>query len=181
MRADLLERGRQLLLADAANPHGVKFNLGTWAEPDRSDKDRITDPTIVKHTGVFASGRPNLDWAQGAEVPVSCGTQACAMGLFAISRAFEDEGLGYNINLSGNLYPVYNEEYGFDAAARLFDIDVRDAAYLFDPDCYADLPTGEDGERLVAARIEAFINGDIDERHHPAHVYGDDDDDDDDE
>lgn len=178
MRADLLERGRQLLLADAANPHGVKFNLGTWAEPDTSEADRINDPTIVTDNYAFDPDLPNLDWAQGAKVPVSCGTQACAMGLFAISRAFEPEGLGYVITLAGSLYPTYGESNGFYAAAQLFDIDVKDATYLFDPDCYAKCPIGEVGERLVAARIEAFINGDIDERHHPAHAYEDDDDDD---
>lgn len=175
MRADLLKRGVALLRADAANPQGVKFNLGTWAEPD--DKDKITDSGIVTK---YPSGwGPDHDaWAQGATVPVSCGTQACAMGLFAISGEFEDEGLGYTITAGGHLFPAMHGHDGFAAAVRLFDISESDAMYLFDPDYYGSVPEGEAGEKLVTQRIEDFIAGTIDEHYHPDFRDSDDYDDD---
>lgn len=180
MRRDLLTIGANLLRSDAANPTGVKFDLGTWME--RGDVEGGTGAQGAKWT---AETLPEA-------IPVSCGTKACAFGLMAISGAFKEQGLGYKAEPYRDynngvglllLQPVLdigrgeNNPTAFEAAARLFEISKEDAAYFFDPCCYHETPIGAQGEIEVAERIENFINGDIDERQHPdtRHEYDDED------
>lgn len=165
-----LPRMSGLLRADAANPTGVKFDLGTWAEP--------ADNSIC----VLKA------WSteQGFKVPLDCGTKACAFGLGAISGEFAAEGLSYVIGdgsqmPTGTLTPTLTREgrptlTHFYAAAELFDISLSDARYFFDPDCYSGVPKEAEGELMVADRIDAYVNGYVDEDYHPDHRYGGDDD-----
>src|SRR6266403_4799676 len=96
MRADLLRRGAELLEADANNPEGIKFDLGTWA----------ADARINLATGYRDPRDKQLyKYKDNEVVPVNCGTQACAFGLFALSGAFKEEGLGYKI-IDGKLRPM---------------------------------------------------------------------------
>lgn len=127
--ADLLE-------ADAKNPKGIKFDLGTWAQ------------------------------TKGDEVSVSCGTSACAMGLAALSGAFVRAGLTYEVEeapeWTGARFAVvvrHGEHADCYAAASLFDIDSDVAEWLFLPDWYEGAVTGKRGELKVAKRIRDFVAG----------------------
>lgn len=145
MRKELLLRLADLLEADAANPNGVKFNLDNWAQ------DARFDPLQVLYDPVNTT-----------EIPLDCRTAACAIGFAALSGAFKDEGLAWKISGSGYLIPTFkvrnrHDDEGFDAAASLFEINYRQAEYLFAPDCY--VPTkGRGAELAVADRIRAFVN-----------------------
>jgi hypothetical protein len=142
---DRLERLAALLERDAANPEGVQFDLGFWIAP--ADRPRRGFET-----------RPD-------KVEVSCNTQACAMGLAAISGEFKAEGLDYKVDpyahwLIPTITPPGEREYaGFEAASVLLGIPYEAAQYLFDPDFYdSDEPTtAAEGERHVAQRIRDFI------------------------
>jgi hypothetical protein len=135
-----------MLEADAKNATGIKFNLNTVVTPNKTlPKDSKT-------------------------VPVSCGTQACAMGLAAISGEFKRSGgLSYQVQ--------YDEDDGVfiettmrgvptsydDAAMELFDISWEEANFLFTP---SDYPTrapkrGANGELYVAKRIRDFVAGKV--------------------
>ena len=133
-----------LLEADASNRRGIKFNLSTVITPS----EKLP--------------------ANAKAIPVSCGTQACAMGLAAISGAFKRQGLSYRME--------HNEEYGIqidttmfgndmdydDAAMELFEITYEEAHFLFTPSSYEgdDIPIiGARGERYVAKRIRDFVAG----------------------
>ena len=127
MKTDLLLKLADLLEADANNPHGVRFNLGTW-----------------------------ITTSKGAAPEMSCGTQACAMGLAAISGIFKDEGLTYDHG-DVQLITSHGLRYsGFFAAARLFKIDVTAAIKLFSPDAY-DVRHGIKAELAVAERIRKGV------------------------
>lgn len=122
-----------LLEKDAKNKKGIKFNLRAWA--------------------LVADGKK----------PMSCGTQACAMGLAALSGAFKRQGLtmGWNyIPTIRNGKTHWYEMRGFDAAAVLFEIDYGLAEWLFSARYYRGIPTtGATSERAVAKRIRAVVAG----------------------
>ena len=130
--ADLLE-------ADAANKKGMKFDLGTVAEP--------------------SSGKSKTP-------AVDCGTTGCAMGLAAVSKVFKRAGLDYKIHQKDlepsvpweiTLY-MNGDWVGYDEAAeRLFEIDSHEANHLFNPSEYGGHIKGARGERLVARRIRTFV------------------------
>jgi hypothetical protein len=180
MNVERLERMRDLLRRDAANPHGVKFDLGTWASPAYDDNEvdgpsTFDLPADVEHNEYNAG----YSTAEPIKVEVSCGTTACAFGLAAISGEFAKEGLTYEFMLSayrprnsgpvrGHLMPAYGGCHGMHAAQGLFDISLEDASYFFDPECYDGTPKEAEGELLVAQRIDDFIKGDIDTDYHPA-------------
>lgn len=116
-----------LLEADAKNKKGIKFEMMTFGY--------VTDKTK----------------------PLSCGTQACAMGLAALSGAFKRDGLDARIERSGFVSILWNgrKTDGFKAAEYLFDISDPESATLF-------LPTGgqHDGagtERAKAKQIRKFV------------------------
>lgn len=162
-----------LLKADAANPKGAQFDLGSWSAP-----------TDDLNAGAWQTRELNLDADLAERTPdgnyfllpqenlpkVTCGTTACAMGLAMISKQFEQFGLKtvfYNrSDKSIVLLPSCGDAEGFDAAANLFGIDVEDAQYLFDPDSYDGTPKEAEGELLVAQRIDDFVNGIIDRDYH---------------
>lgn len=185
MHADRLQRMADLLRRDAANPNGVKFDLSTWASP--VPENELRGPSPNDHwsipEGVKMVKRNYTDLAP-LEVPVSCGTFACAFGLAAISGEFKAEGLSYTAitgcnysnpdvvgeGATGLLVPaIYDHsgtmQTGFEAAEVLFDISAADAKYFFDPDSYDGTPREAEGEIEVADRIEAFIRGEINDFH----------------
>lgn len=147
-RSDLLIRGAELLEADAANPTGVRFDLGSWSQ-------RFDAATGEKE-----------DWdTKPTEIPVSCGTSACAMGLFAISGAFKDQGLkvsytnSYRGDGSGFMMVPHCRGYeGFAAAQELFGITEEEADRLFNPDAY-NARTGAVAELQVAERMRDLAAG----------------------
>ena len=136
-----------LLEADAKNKTGVKFNLGIVVAP--SKKLPLNAKTV----------------------PVSCGTQACAMGLAAITGAFKRNGLSYRTYRIDpqidQLYvetTMYGEDVEYDEAAmELFDISSEAANFLFMPGCYPirSPKKGSRGELLVAKRIRDYVAGKV--------------------
>jgi hypothetical protein len=134
MHSDRLLKLAELLEADAANPVGIQFDLGVWGEAD--------------------SDQP---------VSLSCGTQACAMGLAVLSGAFEQYGLLNGANVPYLIIPEmvaipgFTNPVGFAAAERLFGILYDDAVRLFSPDYYAGVTVGAEGELVVASRIREFV------------------------
>jgi hypothetical protein len=182
---------RDLLRADAANPVGAKFDLGVWAsEGTRGEPNHgAFTPETLGMERVAATGYPEIDRDHFKMKPfdvdklpaMSCGTVGCALGLAMVSRQFEQFGMGgtYYHKADGNivLIPTCNGEDGFEAGEALFGIDNETSRYLFDPDCYASTPQRAEGELFVADRIDALINGHVDEEWHPAYNDGDGDDD----
>lgn len=158
MNKDRLTRMVDLLKRDAANPKGVKFDLGMWAAPAQRGATRW---------GGVSDSEP-------LTVAASCGTKACAFGLAAISGEFAKDGLTYTfgpVHADGTatLLPTFEGEECFDAAATFFDIKYHDASYLFDPECYDETPQKTEGELFVAQRISDFIDGKIDHDYHQSY------------
>ncbi len=157
MKVDLLLRLADLLEADAANPNGVCFDLSDWSHPMSADLKASNDDET---------------WARDMDViPVNCNTAACAVGLAAISGAFEAEGLRWKIEptfgdesrLRGFLVPFVEGQphmVGFHAAKVVFDLTDVEVFSLFDPDHYAyEKRKGAESEREVARRIRALVAG----------------------
>lgn len=152
MRADLLLRGAEVLEADANNPEGIKFDLGTWAADARVD---LASGYLDRAT------KNKYKYKEDEVVPVNCGTQACAFGLFALSGAFKEEGLSYII-IAGTLRPVLkrgqNTFYEWDAVNELFNIEDGQSQRLFSAVNYnPDQRQGATAELAVAARIRQLI------------------------
>lgn len=127
-----------LLVKDSRRKSGIKFNLNTWGH--------------CKH---------------GKQPSVSCGTQACAMGLAAISGEFKRAGLGF-LTHENNLTERTTIEITFKrfssggiySASQLFGIDNYTANWLFLPSFYGrQIKRGAAGERRVAKRIRDFVAG----------------------
>lgn len=185
MHTDRLMMLASLLREDAANDKGAQFDLGTWASPS----DNVGVGYDSRELGVDPKPGSSDRVVPDDNLPkVSCGTTACALGLAMLSKRFEQFGLhgGYYVTTmapgqtSVALVPMCNGEDGFEAGAQLFDISTEDSRYLFDPDCYYGTPREKEGELLVAERIEAFANEDIDRRYHPdTRSEGDEDEDED--
>ncbi len=158
MRADLLLRGAEVLEADANNPEGIKFDLGTW----------VADARINLVNGYLTEDREKYKYKDNEVIPVNCRTQACAFGLFALSGAFQEEGLGYKI-ISGALQPMLKKDgqefLAWDAVNLLFDIDDGQSQRLFSAANYEqDHRQGATAELAVAARIRRLIaTGSVDQ------------------
>ena len=130
MHGDRLLRLARLLREDAANPKGVKFDMGTWGKAG-----------VLRTPGV------------------SCGTAACAMGLAALSGEFAAEGLKAKIEgfWRPHVFPTMPgfARSGYWAAMDLFDIGYNDAAFLFSPDGWNDRRAV--AEVAVSERIEKYV------------------------
>lgn len=129
-----------MLEADAKSETGIQFNLGTVVQMKQ--------------------------WPTDGKVPVDCGTQACAMGLAAISGQFERAGLTYEISDVGFQMRFKDGPKGFGHAAMgLFDIDLSEADFLFTPGGYEELSyrdiTGAKAELIVAVRLRDFVAGNV--------------------
>lgn len=138
MKTDLLLKLADMLEADAANPEGIKFDLRSWIRPS------------------------DLTYEAYENLPMNCGTTACAMGLAALSGQFE--GLSYTG--AGNVayrVSVTETKYGFDAVEVLFDVSFETAAKLFSKTYYP-VRLGAEAELLVAKRIRTLVTqGNLDE------------------
>lgn len=132
-----LLRLADLLEADAANPKGVKFDLGSWAERPRA----VLFPRQIK----------KLD----------CNTQACAVGLACLSGAFTADGLSWKpMAGENNIEPMFAGLEGYVAVMEFFDLDRGEAFHLFDMSHYTRdrLPSiGAEAERAVAVRIRELV------------------------
>lgn len=120
-----------LLEADARKKVGIKFDLSFWGSMEMPSK------------------------------PLSCNTTACAMGLAAISGAFEKEGLSYSLSPSGDIHIQFKDEIGgFRSAELLFGITRECSKWLFDFPFYNTAKlTGRSAELMVARRIRNYVDG----------------------
>jgi len=139
-------RGAELLEADAVNPEGIKFNLNVWAADASVD---LSKP--------FSQVPQIKQYKEDTVIPVNCGTQACAFGLFVLSGAFKKEGLTYQIR-DGRLVPVMTTALftvdNWNAAMQLFDLAEEQAFELFNSDKYPIYQrTGAIAELAVATRM----------------------------
>lgn len=127
-----------MLEADAKKKTGISFNLSTVVQTD--------EPVSRK-------------------VKLNCGTQACAMGLAAISGVFVYCGLSYRLNpdfcgAAAIVTTVNGKSLDYDLAAMAtFDLTERQAGFLFTPSDYPDGMSlrGHDAELYVAKRIRNFV------------------------
>lgn len=174
MHADRLIKLAELLERDAANPEGVKFDLGTWAAPsepyERYRRVQFAADDLGIDDDLHGCGEVMVGFAHLPKI--TCGTTACALGLAMLSGEFTEWGLGGSAEILGDnevqLAPSCNDETGFNAGAELFGITYHDSEYLFDPSSYGgDTPREAEGELLVAQRIRDFVAGIIDDEYHP--------------
>lgn len=130
-----------LLLENAKNEEGVKFDIGMVCE---------------------------LNWEQPAcfnpkaPVELNCNTTACAMGLASISGAFKRSAkLSYKIEGLQIWNTIHGRIVNFEIAAmRVFGVTKKEALWLFGPVSYpSDLKRGAKGEREVARRIKRIVAG----------------------
>lgn len=141
MNVKRLKKLARLLFADAAKPKGVKFDLTAWAKKGGRIK-------------AFKNEK---------RVPVSCGTNACAVGLACISGAFKKEGLSFEIR-NKILIPTFAASNNWEAVEIFFEITRDEARFLFESTAYRK-SKGAEAEIMVANRILDFA----DEKVQPGH------------
>jgi hypothetical protein len=125
---------RDLLLKDARRKNGIKFDMFDW--------------------GTSKTPEPKMD----------CGTQACALGLAAISGEFKRQGLDFRVF---NHEPDDSDEYGLDITlhgvtndnffigAKVFDIPYELSQVLFSPS--GQNTQGAVAERELAKHIASIV------------------------
>lgn len=130
----------KMLLEDAKNQEGIRFDLGV-----------VGKPSLGK------------DFNGPADVKLDCGTTACAMGLAAISGAFKKDGLSFSIS---DMCSMINTKFkgrvvDYDIAAKkLFGLSQEQANYLFSPWTYPyNARSGASAERRVVRRINSVVGG----------------------
>lgn len=148
MNIERMQKGIALLIANANNPTGMKFDLHDWGRSYYFDED-----------GSYVNGPP---------VGINCGTTGCAMGLFALSGEFEADGLmkpqinatAIRVSYSN---PANHDDCGggFNAAAKLFGITYDEVIYLFDPSSYGGNTVGAEAELEVARRMQVMVDNEI--------------------
>lgn len=142
MKKQRLLKLADLLTTDARRKKGIKFDLFTVAQ----------------------SGS-----AEDGTMKVDCGTQACAIGLAAISGEFKRAGLSYKISQHRidqrfNIITLIRgeEKHWPDAAKDLFGLNKTEIEFLFTPCAYPDeMHRGAKAERFVAKRIRDFVAGKV--------------------
>jgi hypothetical protein len=136
-----LRRLIKLLEWDVNNKEGVQFDLNTVAHP---------------------TNYPMISFVGKREIPINCGTTACAMGLAAISGEFNKEGLGFTVCNTSRLDIKWKGKFSsyYESAQWLFGITESQALYLFSPSSYPESKQkGAVAERFVIRRIKNVIEG----------------------
>jgi hypothetical protein len=127
-----------LLIADAKNKKGSRFDLESWAS--NMDGNRMPQPSKFK--------------------VLDCNTSACAVGLACLSGAFKRSGLSWRSHKEdNNIIPIFKGQEGFGAVEEFFGIDFQEAEWLFVVHSYDGPTMGAAGERAVANRIRRFVAG----------------------
>ncbi len=121
-----------LLEKDARRKKGIKFDMDRWGLV-KSDKKPI----------------------------LSCNTQACALGLAALSGAFKRAGLGYELVPWLDEFQIHITENGeegdeYGIAANIFGIEYGISRELFYPDAEGN-EKGAQVERAKAKQIRNFV------------------------
>lgn len=139
MNKERLLKLEALLIADANNPQGLKFDLKNWAYNPSKGAHRWSD------------------FPQDAVLKVDCNTAGCGLGLAAISGIFKDEGFTYKISGDGELIVQFNSYEYFEAAREFFEIPEKAVRVLFDTPTYNHSTTGAVAELELARRIRQLV------------------------
>lgn len=131
-----LNKLADLLDADAANKKGIRFNLGLLAN------------------------------VSSVEAPISCGTQACALGLAALSGKFKKAGMRVDhFNASGGNTISIGHDNGsrvtwdwHHTAKAVFGLSYGQVDWLFTSGAYRG-NQGASTERKVAERLRKVAAG----------------------
>lgn len=134
-----LSRLAKLLRQDAANPEGVKFDLGTWGFENNP-------VSLYELKDEYNSYIPK----------VSCGTTACAIGLAVVSGIFAKDGLKNAALYTHKITPGYKNKRSFEAVQIFFGITNRQAANFFVASVNGEYQ-GAKAEIGVAKKIERFV------------------------
>lgn len=124
-----------LLEADAKNENGIKFDYYDWGH------------------------------ISNLKQPMSCGTEACALGLAAISGAFKSAGLGYELPYN-SIYTQINITYKgrvsdpLQAGMNVFGLTDSEALFLFVPKS-EDEVQGAKAEKNAAKKIRELVAGKV--------------------
>lgn len=118
-----------LLVADAKNKKGLRFDLKPILEVDTLGRDPTWD----------------------------CGTTGCAIGLWGVSKKFQ--GVSMKSMGGREYWPEYKGSTGRDAAELYFGLTEPESRWLFLHHQYSGPTTGARGERAVAKRIRGFVAG----------------------
>jgi hypothetical protein len=122
-----LLKGADLLVADAKRPDGIQFDMSTYG--------RTTSP----------------------EAPHSCGTTACAMGLFGLSGAFKRAGFEVTLIERNGNYTLRPRGGSFaECGMALFGLNYDTYASIFASDDESGHWTGAEGELKMAHRLRHF-------------------------
>lgn len=126
MNNENLLRLVKLLERDANDAAGVQFDMNIWGKI----KDQAN--------------------------PISCGTQACAMGLAALSGEFAEEGLtAYFTGEDGMIFHWHGIPTDpLVIATNLFGISITESYALFLGECWL---RGKEGELAKANQIRQFV------------------------
>jgi hypothetical protein len=148
LKRDRLEIVYDMLVKNAHDPKGMKFDLVSWMHSPDEDRESL---------------QKKLD-----EATVSCNTVGCAIGLVLASRVFEKEGFKAEVHTSGgryNIMPVYDTGdskfpmKNFTAVKAFFGLKGSIQEWLFHPAYYHSFRTkGAEAELLVAARLRHFLD-----------------------
>ncbi len=138
--AERLMRLRDILVADANNPKGARFDLDGWAMP----------------AGIGGMSWDELkDHLSGWEPAMNCGTAACAVGLACLSGEFASEKLAFHRD-GDSIAPVFGGYRHWSAVKLFFGLNEKEAEHLFQSDSYH-VAQGAEAELAVAHRIAVFV------------------------
>lgn len=127
--------------------------------------DTIADGKKRKKENLPIFCMPVFGAVREGDKPLSCRTQACALGSAAISGIFKRQGLSFtldgndiNVTLKQKIGPPVQN---FEAAVELFDLSHSEVFALFSDSALYDenrpLPDGVRGARKVAKVIREFV------------------------
>lgn len=140
IQVERLARLETLLWAHAALPEGPEFDLRHWS---------TSKPEVLEKRVAFIFKRP---------AEPECHYAACAVGLACVTKAFADEGLGYEFSPSRKgIVPTFQEFRDYEAVEQFFGLSNHMAVHLFDPSNYL-IKQGPIVATVVANRIRALIN-----------------------
>ncbi len=147
-RVRRLERLYHLLITDANNPDGVRFNMNYWL--GTHNPGNPFTPMFNKFTS-----------EDHERFTMSCNTHACALGLACLDPELRAEGLDFRVSSadlqnSARMVPVFSGVTEFDAGQTFFGLTSDETLHLFSAYRYENT-TGREAELEVARRVRRFI------------------------
>lgn len=140
MNDEALRQLRRVLLVAATTPKpAVGFDMGSW----------------------FVGGGPDHKAELKDLIEMRCGSTACALGHAALDPWFKDRGLHIELRTPDRVRPyfepVHANRHGMMAACHFFDLDFRDAEFLFEPCEYVGNSAAEISPMQVIERVDWLL------------------------